>query len=611
MRVCPGCGIETSAERCPTDGLVTLDAALLERKDPLIGRTIASRYSVESHIGAGGMGSVYRARHRETGGLVALKVMRRDGGDDSDAIKRFSLEAQNAAVLTSAHAVRVLDFGADEETLYLVMELLDGEPLDVRLRRGPLHWREAALVTSHILDALAEAHEHERRIVHRDIKAPNIFLCRTRLGRVHAKVIDFGIARALEGSGAGTRGAIGTPNAMAPEQWRGEAIDGRTDLYALGALLFEMLSGRPPFEARAGSTASERMMQLARQHVADPPPPLGERVALGVPATLVALAHRLLEKQPDRRPASAREVLAVLEGLFAAGDSGALTLEDGDASADTLQAPTAPGTVAQGALPAPPLAPPPGPPRLGPRSPSGAPAPTAPPGAPPATTLPPAQSSQPAPAPPPLAQESPGQALGHATAQPLPTSGRTPTAVVLAALFVAGGLAVVALVVAAGVALRYDGDGATPPTHALFGQPAPTQGPGPTPPGAEPGALEQRLESQAAALEAALQGGGLRYLARLSAADHFGADGAPLVQAWQVLLRDRLRHAAGAGDAEDSGVPLPLDGPAQAELAAALDRALRADAAVGGSAALAISAGTPLVEVMLSDDGAMLRVVSP
>ncbi len=147
MRVCPGCGIETSAERCPTDGLVTLDAALLERKDPFLGRTIAGRYVVESHLGSGGMGAVYRARHRETGGMVALQVMRRDGGEDSDAVKRFSLEAQNAAVLSSAHSVRVLDFGADDETLFLVMELLDGEPLDVRLRRGALHFMRATAKT--------------------------------------------------------------------------------------------------------------------------------------------------------------------------------------------------------------------------------------------------------------------------------------------------------------------------------------------------------------------------------------------------------------------------------------------------------------------------------
>jgi len=295
-----------------------MEESLLERSDPMVGRLVAGKYRIEKTMGAGGMGAVYKARHSATGGLSALKVMRAQFSDSADAIKRFHLEAQNAAALHSMHTVRVLDFGVDEELLYLVMEYLDGESLDEVLARSKvLPWRRAVAIARQVLESLWEAHNHERRIVHRDIKPPNIFLVRKVDGADFVKVIDFGIARALDATGAGTRGAIGTPHAMAPEQWRGKGVDGRTDLYAVGCVLYEMLCGRPPFLGRSDATPNELMMQLANAHISEKPEPIQNRVA-GLPPALAAVVGQLLEKDPDARPASARDAIIALDRCLAA-----------------------------------------------------------------------------------------------------------------------------------------------------------------------------------------------------------------------------------------------------------------------------------------------------
>jgi len=293
-----------------------MDEALLTPVDGLVGRQIG-KYLVQDKLGGGGMGAVYRARHASTGGLAALKVMRPQIADSQDAIKRFHLEAQNAAALHSMHTVRILDFGVEADLMYLVMEYLDGDSLDVALRDGPLPWRRAVGIARQVLESLWEAHQHERRIVHRDIKPPNIVLVRNDFGRDHVKVIDFGIARALDATGAGTRGAIGTPHAIAPEQWQGSGVDARTDLYAVGCVLYEMLSGRPPFTGRGDATPNERMMQLAAAHMSQAPASLVDKVA-GIPPALAELVDQLLAKSPDDRPADARAAIIALDRCLAA-----------------------------------------------------------------------------------------------------------------------------------------------------------------------------------------------------------------------------------------------------------------------------------------------------
>ncbi|MEY3012981.1 MAG: hypothetical protein RIT45_1716 [Pseudomonadota bacterium] len=290
---------------------------MLEARDPLIGRVVANKYRIESHIGAGGMGSVYRARHVETGGPVAIKVMIPDRQSRPTAIKRFALEAQNAAALRHAHAVRVLDFGTDDDVMFLAMEFLEGESLHAVLEReGRLPWKRAVAMVRQVLLALWEAHEHPRRIVHRDIKPANILVCDQVGHGDFLKVVDFGVARSLEGTGAGTHGAIGTPHAMAPEQWSGTS-DARSDLYAVGCLIYELLSGRPPFVAPSNTSQSTLIVTIASMHLHSVPAPL-TRSAPGVPVGLARLVHALLEKRPEQRPGSAREVIElcdrVLEG---------------------------------------------------------------------------------------------------------------------------------------------------------------------------------------------------------------------------------------------------------------------------------------------------------
>ena len=313
MRVCPECGIETPHQRCPTDGRVTLDAAVLAERDPWIDRKIADKYVIEVRIGRGGMGSVYRARHCDTDGLVAVKVMNAAGLNDAQAVRRFHLEAQNSAGLRHANTIHVHDFGVEDGCPYLVMEYLSGRPLSqVLIDDGPLDWRRAVHIVAQVLKSLWEAHEHPRRIVHRDIKSHNIFVLDHAGQNDFVKVLDFGISRALESSGADTRGPIGTPWYMAPEQWRGGEIDARADLYSVGCLLYELLSGRPPFVVSASAGATERMAALAQKHLNEEPEPLRGYVADDVPEGLTELVHRLLAKDREERPASARAVVEAL-----------------------------------------------------------------------------------------------------------------------------------------------------------------------------------------------------------------------------------------------------------------------------------------------------------
>ena len=294
---------------------MTLDEAVLTANDPLLGRIVAAKYRIEAHLGSGGMGSVYRARHIETGGEVALKVMIPDRATRPTAIKRFSLEAQNAAALRHANTVRVLDFGADDDLMFLVMEFLEGESLQSLIKREQqLDWRRASRIGRQVLMALWEAHEHSRRIVHRDIKPANVLVCKQVGDDEFVKVVDFGVARSLEGSGAGTQGAIGTPHAMAPEQWAGSS-DARSDLYSVGCLLYEMLTGHPPFVASEITSPSALLMRLATLHLHSIAPPVTDD-APNTPPGLARLTHALLAKKPEDRPQTARASLALLDRVL-------------------------------------------------------------------------------------------------------------------------------------------------------------------------------------------------------------------------------------------------------------------------------------------------------
>ncbi len=322
MRVCPACNTRTKAKLCPKDGRPTIDEATLrpaKTRDPMIGYVLLGKYEIESRLGAGGFGSVYKARLLTTGGHIAIKLLRGEVAEDPDVIKRFYVEAQNTHQLHHANTVRVSDFGRTEDgTLYLIMELVPGTPLSRVMRKeGRLPPARVVRIAEQVLKSLAEAHVLASPVVHRDIKPDNVMLLDQIGEKDFVKVLDFGISRATEGSGAGTRGAIGTPKYMAPEQWKNDKIDGRADLYSVGCMMYEMIAGRAPIEAEGTGTA--RAMVYMRGHLQVQPAHLDQLAPGACPPALAALVMTLLEKDRGRRPPTAQAVLAALNEIKAAG----------------------------------------------------------------------------------------------------------------------------------------------------------------------------------------------------------------------------------------------------------------------------------------------------
>ncbi len=312
MRVCPKCAVETEAEICPQDDTPTVDAEKLKVKaDPSLGMVIAGKYRVEERLGKGGFGAVYRARHVETAGAVAVKLVRGELIDDETIIRRFYLEAQNTHKLHHPNTVRVSDFGrTDEGTLYLVMEFVQGHVLSDELRlRGPMAAARVVRISTQILKSLGEAHASS--IVHRDIKPQNIMLVDQFGEPDFVKVLDFGISRSLDTTGTTTKGLLGTPRYMAPEQWLSLPVDARTDLYALGMIMYELFTDRLPFDlndARGGEAA----MGLMAAHVKTEPVPIRQLTGRRCPEPLARLIMRMIAKKPADRPQSCQEVLRAL-----------------------------------------------------------------------------------------------------------------------------------------------------------------------------------------------------------------------------------------------------------------------------------------------------------
>ncbi len=308
-RVCPACDTRTDAAKCPEDGRPTVEASRLSARatDSLLGALIDGKYRVLKLLGAGGFGAVYLAEHVETGGQVAIKLVRTELLHDDGIIRRFYIEAQNTHRLHHHNTVRLTDFGqTDEGVLFLALEYVEGKTLSKLLREEPrLGPGRVVRIVEQALKSLAEA--HAVGLVHRDIKPDNIMLV-DRLGEPDfVKVLDFGISRALEGPGASTRGAIGTSRYMSPEQWRGESesIDGRADLYALGCLAYEMLAGQRVFERRTPQAFLDA-------HLHQAPAPLSEIAPGACPPALEQWVLGLLAKDPADRP---RDAPAALEAL--------------------------------------------------------------------------------------------------------------------------------------------------------------------------------------------------------------------------------------------------------------------------------------------------------
>ncbi|MEW5742820.1 MAG: serine/threonine-protein kinase [Myxococcota bacterium] len=277
--------------------------------DPLIGATLGE-YRVLERLGSGGMGHVYRGEQPLLGRPVAIKVLKRELSQDPSHARRLLDEARSVAAARHPNIIDVFSFGETPSgEPYLVMELLDGEPLDVMLARaGALEPRDALALLIPIASALAAA--HAVGVIHRDLKPGNVFVARLHDGAALPKLLDFGLARRGEAGARVRQTSVGgTPLYVAPEQMRGEAVGPQADLYSFGCLAFELLAGRPPFTARELAT-------LLDQHQSMAPPPL-LRFAPEAPRELERLVARLLEKDPARRPASARDVRGELERIQA------------------------------------------------------------------------------------------------------------------------------------------------------------------------------------------------------------------------------------------------------------------------------------------------------
>lgn len=311
MKTCPVCDtlFPDQHNTCPTDGAVLLETRELEP-----GQTVRGKYRIVRKLGQGGMGTVYLAEHQMLGGQVALKFLASALSQDPQFVKRFRNEARAAYLLRHPNIVEVTDLDQNEDgSLFLAMEYVSGPSLRHAMKElhGSLPARRAIEIARGVAAGLAVA--HQRGAVHRDIKPENILLAVGPDGTVQPKVLDFGIAAMTDGATRFTRttGLLLTPEYAAPEQWQGMPageMDGRTDLYALGGVIYEMLAGHKAFHA----VNAQGWMY---QHLQCVPPPLGEcrpDLEREWPG-LAAVTMRLLEKDRERRLVSAEAVVEALE----------------------------------------------------------------------------------------------------------------------------------------------------------------------------------------------------------------------------------------------------------------------------------------------------------
>ncbi|MBK5230793.1 MAG: serine/threonine protein kinase, partial [Thermoleophilia bacterium] len=272
----------------------------------LIGEVVGDRYRIEKVVGAGGMATVYKAFDATLERPVALKVMRREVTGDPDQLERFRREARAAAKLSHAHIVTVIDAGEENGRPYIVFEYVPGETLKQRIKsRGRLPVTEAVAYAIEIGSALVAA--HGAGLVHRDVKPQNVLLDSAG----HAKVADFGIARELEANDGLTKTGrvLGTTDYVAPEQAMGEDVTGQSDVYSLGIVLFEMLTGEVPFKG-------ENHVAVAMKHVKEQLPDV-QRLRPEVSSTLAAVVEKMTAKEPVDRYLSAASAQSDLEDVLA------------------------------------------------------------------------------------------------------------------------------------------------------------------------------------------------------------------------------------------------------------------------------------------------------
>ncbi len=291
MKVCPRCAetFPDDAAFCPFDG-----GSLDKRTDRFIGRTIAARYKLIRRLGAGGMSVVYLARHELIDRLSALKILRPELSRITEHRERFLREARAVNRINHANIVEITDVGESDGVAYLVMEYVEGEPLLAQIQKGRLPWPRAARIGMQVSSALARA--HQMGVIHRDLKPENILLlARDDEESELVKLTDFGIAKVVgEPTLTLNEQLFGTPGYIAPEYVGGLEIDPRADIYSLGVVIYEMITGVLPFEGRGQS-------DLLLKPLTSAPIPPGRRTP-GLPPDLEALLLRTLSRERDERP---------------------------------------------------------------------------------------------------------------------------------------------------------------------------------------------------------------------------------------------------------------------------------------------------------------------
>ena len=281
-------------------------------QDPFVGKVIDGRYEIQARVGEGGMGVVYKSRQISIDRVIALKMLNAQMAADPQWVQRFYNEAKACSRLQHPNTIRMFDFGQTSDgRLFMTMEFLDGVSLRDALQKGPLAAQRVVKILIQCCASLAEA--HSIGIIHRDIKPDNVFLLNMAGSPDFVKLLDFSVAKLLEGDRMKTQAGVvfGTPQYMSPEQGRGLPLDARSDLYALGILAFEMLTGNVPFN-------DENPMTVIQMHLQGQIPPMPD----SVPYSVQQIVRRALEKDAGRRYQSSGEMMQHCQQVFAELTSG-------------------------------------------------------------------------------------------------------------------------------------------------------------------------------------------------------------------------------------------------------------------------------------------------